>query len=113
MILTYITNEDLPVFMDITNNLFPDITPPESKNDILINAIKRSLLKNNHQTSDSAVLKIVQLYEIKNFRRSVIIIGRSGAAKSTTWKTLRDTLLLLKKEQVDKFETVIVSRIIN
>lgn len=95
--------------MDITNNLFPDITPSESKNDILIDAIKRSMIKNNHQPADSAILKIVQLYEIKNFRRSVIIIGHSGAAKSTTWKTLRDTLVLLKREQVNTFETVIVS----
>lgn len=95
--------------MDITNNLFPDITSLESKNDILIDAIKRSMIKNNHQPSDSAILKIVQLYEIKNFRHSVMIIGHSGAAKSTTWKTLRDTLVLLKKEQVNPFETVIVS----
>lgn len=94
------------------NNLFPDITPPELRYDVLIDAIKRTMLKNNLQPTDSAVLKIVQLYEIKTHRPSVIIIGHSGAAKSTTWKTLSDTLILLKNEQINSFETVIVSTII-
>jgi len=94
------------------NNLFPDITPPGTKYEVLIDAIKRSMLKNNLQPTDSAVLKIVQLYEIKTYRSSVIIIGNSGAAKSITWKTLRDTQILLKCEQIDSFETVIVSSII-
>lgn len=99
--------------MDISNNIFPDIVPPELKQDVLIDAIKRTMLKNNLQPSDSAVLKIVQLYEAKSFRRSVILIGHSGSAKSTAWKTLRDTLVLLKSEQVNNFETVIVSHILS
>lgn len=94
------------------NNLFPDITPPEIKHEVLIDAIKRSMLKNNLQPTDSAVMKIVQLYEIKSYRSSVIIIGNSGAAKSITWKTLRDALILLKSEQINSFETVIVSYIL-
>lgn len=111
--LPNLTKEHLPIFMDIKNDLFPeDVTPSLSvskKDCVLTNAIKRCMLKNNHQPTDLAVSKIVQLYEIKSFRRSVIIIGHSGAAKSTTWKTLRDALVLLKTEQVDTFQTVIVS----
>ncbi|CAI6360698.1 unnamed protein product [Macrosiphum euphorbiae] len=106
-ILANINKEELPIFTDMINNLFPDITPPETKYEVLIDAIKRSLLKNNLQPTDSAVLKIVQLYEIKTYRSSIIIIGNSGAAKSITWKTLRDTLILLKSEQINSFETVI------
>ncbi|XP_060835340.1 dynein axonemal heavy chain 2-like [Rhopalosiphum padi] len=106
-ILTSINEEYLPIFTDMINNLFPDITPPEIKYEVLIDAIKRSMLKNNLQPTDSAVLKIVQLYEIKSYRSSVIIIGNSGAAKSTTWKILRDTFILLKSEQINSFETVI------
>lgn len=97
--------------MGIINDIFPDITLRESKNDVLIDAIKQTMIKNNHYPSDSALLKVVQLYEIKNCRRSVIMIGNSGAAKSTTWKTLRDTLNFLKKEQINTFETVVVSNI--
>lgn len=103
------TKENLPVFMNIINNIFLDITLPETKNNLLINAIKQSMLINNYQPSDTAVLKVVQLYEVMNFRRSVIIIGDTGTAKSTTWKTLKDVLILLKGEHINNFETVIVS----
>lgn len=103
------TKEDLPVFMDIINNIFVDITLPETKNNVLIDAIQRTMLKNNYQPSDTAVLKIVQLYEVIHFRRSVIIIGHTGKAKSTAWKTLRDALVLLTREHVNNFVPVIVS----
>lgn len=109
MFLANIFENDLPVFTNITSNLFPDTTLPETKNNVLIKAIKQSMSNNNIQPSNSAILKVLQLYEIKRFRNSVILIGRSGAAKSTTWKTLRDTLTLLKRERVNTFETVIVS----
>lgn len=69
------------------------------------------MLKNNLYISDSTIFKVIQLYEIKNFRRSVIMIGNSGTAKSTIWKTLKDSLILLQKEKVDTFTTVVVSRI--
>lgn len=95
----------------MTNSLFPNAARPETKNYVLIKAIKQTMMDNNLQPSDSAVSKIVQLYEVKNFRNSVILIGRSGAAKSTTWKILRDTMARLKREQVDTFETVYVSYI--
>lgn len=107
--LACINKADLPIFTDMINNLFPDITPPETKNEVLIDAIKRTMLKNNLQPTDSAVLKIVQLYEIKTYRSSVIMIGNSGTAKSITWKTLRDTLILLNSEQISSFESVVVS----
>ncbi|VVC43185.1 Dynein heavy chain, domain-2,Dynein heavy chain domain,Dynein heavy chain, domain-1,Dynein heavy chain, P- [Cinara cedri] len=107
MSLVNMTKEDLPIFMDIINNIFSDITLPETKNNLLIDAVKRSMLKNNHQPFDTAIIKTIQLYEVMRYRRSVIIIGDTGTAKSITWKTLKDTFTLLKKEHVNMFETVI------
>lgn len=109
MNLAKLTVDDLPLFMGITNDLFPTITLPEVKNDVLINAIKRCMVKINHQPSDSAISKIVQLYETKISRHSVMLIGHTGSTKTATWKTLKNAMGLLKKENVDSFETVIVS----
>lgn len=109
MNLAKLTVDDLPLFMGITKDLFPKIILPVVKNDVLVDAIKRCMLKNNHQPSDSAIAKVVQLYETKVSRHSVMILGQTGAAKTSTWKTLRDSMILLKKENVDGFETVIVS----
>lgn len=109
MNLAKLTIDDLPLFLGITNDLFPNIILPVVKNDILIDAIKRCMIKRNHQTSKSAIAKIVQLYETKISRHSVMVLGLTGAAKTTTWKTLRDAMNLLKKEKVSSYEKVIVS----
>lgn len=110
MNLAKLTMDDLPLFMGITNDLFPKIVLPEVKNDTLISAIKQCMLKNNHQPTKPAISKIVQLYETKMSRHSVMVLGYTGAAKTTTWKTLRDAMTMLKRENVYPFEKVIVSK---
>jgi len=112
MNLAKLTIDDLPLFLGITRDLFPNITLPVFKNDILIDAIKRCMIKNNYQPSESAIAKIVQLYETKISRHSVMLLGLTGATKTVTWKTLRDAMTLLKKEKVDPYEKIIVSTII-
>jgi len=112
MNLAKLTVDDLPLFMGITNDLFPNIVRPEVKNDVLIGAIKKCMTEKNHQPSDYAISKIVQLYETKISRHSVMILGQTGAAKTSTWKTLSDAMALLKKEKVESFQTAIVSLIL-
>ncbi|XP_050431508.1 dynein axonemal heavy chain 2 [Adelges cooleyi] len=107
MNLAKLTQEDLPLFMGITNDLFINIILPPVKNDILIDAITTCMVKRNLQPSKAAIAKIVQLYETQNSRHSVMVLGQTGAAKSTTWKILRDASALLKKNDVSGFEVVI------
>ncbi|XP_050531221.1 dynein axonemal heavy chain 2 isoform X2 [Daktulosphaira vitifoliae] len=107
MNLAKLTVEDLPLFMGITNDLFINIVLPPVKNDILINGIIKCMEKSNLQPSKPAISKIVQLYETQNSRHSVMVLGQTGAAKSTTWKMLRDTSSLLKKNQISGFELVV------
>lgn len=109
MNLAKLTVEDLPLFLGITNDLFPNITLPVIKNEILIDAIKRCMIEKNLQPSESAIAKIIQLYETKISRHSVMVLGFTGSTKTTTWKTLINVMALLKKEKVDLFESVIVS----
>lgn len=109
MNLAKLTVDDLPIFLGITKDLFPSITLPEVKNDTLIRAIKQCMANKNHQPSESAIAKIIQLYETKISRHSVMLLGHTGAAKTATWKTLKDAMALLKNEKVEQFETVTVS----
>lgn len=62
-------------------------------------AIEKELKEANLQFIDITVTKIIQLYETKNSRHSVMIVGATGSGKSVTWKMLRNTLSRLKKEQ--------------
>lgn len=41
--------------------------------------------------------KVIQLYETKNSRHSVMILGRTGTAKTATWQCLKGAMGRLKK----------------
>ena len=64
-------------------------------------AIEEELKAANLQVIDVTVKKIVQLYETKNSRHAVMIVGQTGSGKSVTWRTLRNTLTRLSKENKD------------
>ena len=64
-------------------------------------AIEKELEAANLQVIDVTVKKILQLYETKNSRHAVMIVGQTGSGKSVTWKTLRNTLTRLSKESKD------------
>ena len=73
-------------------------------------AIERELEASNLQVIDVTVKKIIQLYETKNSRHAVMIVGQTGSGKSVTWKTLRNTLTHLSKEDKDpQYQIVRVS----
>ena len=61
-------------------------------------AIEKELKLAGLQNIDITVTKIIQLFETKNSRHSVMIVGLSGSGKSVSWKMLRNTLTRLKKE---------------
>lgn len=42
-----------------------------------------------------------------------MIVGRTGAAKSTTWKTLKGSMTRLKQKNIPGYESVMVSMSIN
>lgn len=74
-------------------------------------AIERELKEANLQFIDITVTKIIQLYETKNSRHSVMIVGATGSGKSVTWKMLRNTLSRLKKEnKTSSYQIVRVRR---
>lgn len=39
--------------------------------------------------------KVIQLYETKSSRHSVMILGKTGTAKSVTWQTLQGAMGIL------------------
>ena len=68
--------------------------------------IEKELKAANLQNIEVTVTKIIQLFETKNSRHSVMIVGLSGSGKSVTWKILRNTLTRLKKENKGSYQAV-------
>lgn len=42
---------------------------------------------------------MIQLYETKNSRHSVMLLGKTGTAKTVTWQCLKNALGRMKKEK--------------
>ena len=61
-------------------------------------AITKELKIANLQPIPVTYTKIIQLFETKNSRHAVMIVGQTGAGKSVMWQMLKNTLTRLKKE---------------
>ena len=71
--------------------------------------IESELKTQGYQPIQSTVLKVIQLYETKNSRHSVMIVGKTGSGKTVTWRILQSTLSRMKKEGDNSFNYVRVS----
>lgn len=54
--------------------------------------------------------KVIQLFETKNSRHSAVLVGKTGAAKSTTWKVLKGALTRLNLSGKPHYNKVEVSQ---
>ncbi|XP_071951094.1 dynein axonemal heavy chain 2-like isoform X2 [Antedon mediterranea] len=100
------TVEDLPLFNGIVSDLFPGVDTPVIDYGKMRSVIESELKNNGYQCIQSTVLKIIQLYETKNSRHSVMIVGKTGSGKTVTWKMLQSVLSRLKKEGDDSYNIV-------
>ncbi|KAG9397278.1 Dynein heavy chain and region D6 of dynein motor [Carpediemonas membranifera] len=93
-------SEDVPLFTALISDLFP------STEAVIVDygdleKYTRAVLEEWHLQPTKAILqKVFQLYETKNARHGVMIIGNTGAGKSTVWRTLAEVLTRLKNDGV-------------
>lgn len=93
--------EDVPLFDNMFQDLFPGMEEPEYENDELLLAIEDTLIAHNMTLSDNLAIKIIQLYESLITRHGNMLVGETLAGKSSAWKVLRDALNRLAKEKKD------------
>ncbi|XP_049764343.1 dynein axonemal heavy chain 2 [Schistocerca cancellata] len=101
-----LTSDDLPLFNGITSDLFPQVEVPVLEYDELTAAIKAELKAECLQIINCSIVKIIQLYETKNSRHSTMIVGKTGAGKSATWRMLQASLSRLRKEEKPGYNLV-------
>ncbi|XP_052234681.1 dynein axonemal heavy chain 2-like isoform X14 [Dreissena polymorpha] len=97
MNIAKLTSVDLPLFNGIMSDLFPGIETPSIDYSKLKNAIIDELKARNLMVNDHSITKVIQLYETKTSRHSVMIVGGTQSAKSTTWKVLQGSMTALNK----------------
>jgi len=91
------TSSDIPLFLNISNDLFPNINLPEK----IYDDLKENLLKicsENGLSSESAfILKCFQLYETLQTRHGLMLIGSAFSGKSTVLTCLKQALNQMNK----------------
>ncbi|XP_077988088.1 dynein axonemal heavy chain 2-like [Glandiceps talaboti] len=100
------TAVDLPLFTAITSDLFPGVDTPVIDYGKLKTAVERELRAQGLQLTPTTVLKVIQLYETKNSRHSVMIVGKTGSGKTVSWRTLQAAMSSLKKENFEDYQLV-------
>ena len=83
-----IVSDDLPVFLGLITDLFPNVDIPRKRDPEFEKAVKVAACDINLQPEDSCTLKVCQLDELLKVRHSVFIVGDSGSGKTKTWMTL-------------------------
>ncbi|KAJ3056563.1 Dynein heavy chain 2, axonemal [Rhizophlyctis rosea] len=101
-----LTAEDVPLFMGILSDLFPGIEAPVVDYTEFKTALMEEMKAANLQILENAMTKIIQLHETKMSRHGVMVVGATGAGKSTIWKLLQSTCTKLSKTNPDKYVSV-------
>ena len=93
MNLSKLVSQDIPLFLSLLSDLFPNIAMPSAGTDPEMEKVVSSEIeKKKNIPHPSWVLKIMQLYDTTKVRHGIMLVGPSGSGKTTIMNTLSDSL---------------------
>ncbi|XP_078053365.1 dynein heavy chain 2, axonemal kl-2 [Augochlora pura] len=101
-----LTSDDLPLFLSITGDLFPDAEVPTVDYEEITAYITKEAVKLKLQPIPSMVTKVIEVYETMNSRHSTMMVGESNTGKTVTWRVLQSTLTALKHDKKPGYNVV-------
>ena len=93
------TEPDLPLFNGIVSDLFPDIETPVIDYSKFKAAIDAELKAQHLQSTSHTVTKVIQLFETKNSRHSVVLVGCTQSGKTAIWQTLKRAMTRVASQE--------------
>ncbi|KAI4898373.1 hypothetical protein NFI96_012388, partial [Prochilodus magdalenae] len=106
MNIAKLTSTDLPLFNGIIQDLFPAVETPTIDYGKLKDTIEEELRQSGLQVTPFTMTKVIQLYETKNSRHSSMIVGKTGSAKTVTWRILQNTLTTMHRKGEPGFNPI-------
>ncbi|KAA6380089.1 MAG: putative Dynein heavy chain, partial [Streblomastix strix] len=94
--------DDLRLFQGLLNDLFPNVSLPQTTSSVFIDNIKETIKESpeHWQQHQPLLNKILQFSETKDIRHGVMIVGQSGSYKSTVWKILQRAKIRLNAQNI-------------
>ena len=84
--------EDIPLFENIIDDLFPEQNKQGADNEDLLKKISENIVAAHLQPHPKFIEKIKQLYDTIMVRHGLMIVGPTGGGKSSNWKILQKSL---------------------
>ncbi|XP_076651590.1 dynein heavy chain 2, axonemal kl-2 [Halictus rubicundus] len=101
-----LTSDDLPLFLSITGDLFPDVEVPTVDYEEIIAYITKEAVKQKLLPIPSMLTKVIEVYETMNSRHSTMLVGESNTGKTVTWRVLQSTLTAMKNDKKPGYNAV-------
>lgn len=93
MNLSKMVAQDVPLFLSLLEDLFPDIPPPPKADyPALEAALKETVEKYGLVYHTSWIVKVLQLYDTTLVRHGIMLVGPAGGGKTQIFKVLRSAL---------------------
>jgi dynein heavy chain len=89
---------DLPLFRNITSDLFPKVVLPKPDYKDLMRTMGEAMDKSRLQHHPYFVEKIIQLYEMIRVRHGLMVVGHPFAGKTSALRILQAALTQLNAE---------------
>ncbi|XP_076299453.1 dynein axonemal heavy chain 10-like [Lasioglossum baleicum] len=80
--------DDVPLFLGLIADLFPDLSCPRVHYPDLNDAVNMVLEEHGYSVLDQQIDKVVQLYEVMMTRHSTMVVGPTGGGKTVVINTL-------------------------
>ena len=90
------TSNDIPLFLGITSDLFPNIELPKPDYGNFMVALQEQCVAHNLKPKDNFIDKCIQLYETTCVRHGLMLVGKAFSGKSEVIKTLSRAIASLK-----------------
>ncbi|XP_033102995.1 dynein heavy chain 12, axonemal-like isoform X1 [Anneissia japonica] len=100
-------SHDIPLFEGIISDLFPGVVLPQADYKVFLDNVREVCQKNNLQTTENFMEKIIQTYEMMIVRHGFMLVGGPFAGKTKVLHTLAETLTLLHERGLNSEEKVI------
>lgn len=107
MNLPKLVQEDIFLFNNLFNDLFPNTELPEgNSNTSLSDQVEAELKALQLVPKPAMITKCMQLFDSKNTRHGNMLVGQALSGKSTVWKVLQKALNALNKTDPQHYAAV-------